>query len=767
MIAMKKLLLFFLIISLIPQILLAVDKSPETIIIEVKKGDTLRKIAGKYLGNPDAWHEIMRMNSLKSADQLRVGDKLRLVANSNVLARKTIIEAQESISNAVDAGASIYAQTPLEEAKKLLLEAQTVLKDGRFVTARMHAFGAKQKADFAYAMCSSMNVKEVRATLSDLEGGVETKKEEEVVWHSAEMNMNLYNGHKVRTFASARSDVTFINGDLMRIGENSLAVIKEMKLDTRRRSVKSSVVLLQGDIAAQLQRIKSGDSFEMATETGVELDVDSKDFFVDVEEESKVTRVAVYDDAGKIEVSSAGESVSVGANQGTKILPNRPPEELRELLVPPRLLSPEDRARFTHNQIKLVWNPVKGAAFYKLEVASDHEFKYLVTSENDLKQTEFSIFLEEGKYYWRVKCIDSDYFPGAYSPFFSFEISIDREPPPLLIKTPRQNEVLLSDTVKVTGTTEPKVNLLINGTKINVNSNGEFAYEFQLDKNQINFIVTDMSGNITRATRNVVLSTNKPTIVLDETIEEITNQINLPISGTAEHSDEVYINDKKIHLNKKDRFNSTIRLQKGKNEISIVARDNYGRQDGKRFLIILDTKAPDINLRQSIQRSMTTEEEIRFYGTVDESSEFTINGELIPLVNDDVFNVTFELEEGENQFSFQAVDRAGNRTVQERTITKDSQPPELLSHSITPNPVTETYRVELTVSVKDDGVGERKILKYAIEGENNFYKEGILERNNAGVYSGEVIIPQNVKGYLRFDYIIVEDYLGNSKKYEL
>lgn len=44
----------------------------------VKKGDTLRKLANRYYGDPAAWRLIARANKLKDPGKLKVGKKLRI-----------------------------------------------------------------------------------------------------------------------------------------------------------------------------------------------------------------------------------------------------------------------------------------------------------------------------------------------------------------------------------------------------------------------------------------------------------------------------------------------------------------------------------------------------------------------------------------------------------------------------------------------------------------------------------------------------------------
>ena len=43
----------------------------------VKKGDTLRKLANRYYGEPNEWRRIAKANKIKDPTKLKVGRKLR------------------------------------------------------------------------------------------------------------------------------------------------------------------------------------------------------------------------------------------------------------------------------------------------------------------------------------------------------------------------------------------------------------------------------------------------------------------------------------------------------------------------------------------------------------------------------------------------------------------------------------------------------------------------------------------------------------------
>lgn len=52
------------------------NKLPTTHV--VKKGDTLRKLANRYYGEPGRWHRIARANKIKDPSKLKTGRKLRI-----------------------------------------------------------------------------------------------------------------------------------------------------------------------------------------------------------------------------------------------------------------------------------------------------------------------------------------------------------------------------------------------------------------------------------------------------------------------------------------------------------------------------------------------------------------------------------------------------------------------------------------------------------------------------------------------------------------
>lgn len=74
-----------------------------------------------------------------------------------------------------------------------------------------------------------------------------------------------------------------------------------------------------------------------------------------------------------------------------------------------KLTSPKFMTKIAGNSAKLEWTAVEGATNYHVQVATDPNFKWLVTNDQWVKSNSFdATSLEENKkYYWRVASVKS------------------------------------------------------------------------------------------------------------------------------------------------------------------------------------------------------------------------------------------------------------------------------------------------------------------------------------------------------------------------
>lgn len=90
------------------------------------------------------------------------------------------------------------------------------------------------------------------------------------------------------------------------------------------------------------------------------------------------------------------------------------------------LLEPKALSVVTGKQVTLKWKPATTATHYKVQVATDANFKWLVSENNNVTETKFEVSgLEANKhYFWRVYSVKADNEPGwtsSFSQMSSFE----------------------------------------------------------------------------------------------------------------------------------------------------------------------------------------------------------------------------------------------------------------------------------------------------------------------------------------------------------
>lgn len=105
----------------------------------------------------------------------------------------------------------------------------------------------------------------------------------------------------------------------------------------------------------------------------------------------------------------------------------------------------------------------------------------------------------------------------------------DNTPPGLSIETPADGTVTENSTIRVSGETEPGVELIINGIVVDVDANGDFEFQLALIEgpNLIEATATDEAGN--PKTKSVTVTYENPVHELEdikEELEETKNKLN-------------------------------------------------------------------------------------------------------------------------------------------------------------------------------------------------------------------------------------------------
>ncbi len=176
---------------------------------------------------------------------------------------------------------------------------------------------------------------------------------------------------------------------------------------------------------------------------------------------------------------------------------------------------------------------------------------------------------------------------------------------------------------------------------------------------------------------------------------------------------------------------------------------------------MLETQIPILEITNAIPR-YTKDESLKLEGSLMEGDSLFINNELISLVNNK-FEKTIYLVEGKNNFDIIAADIAGNRMSKSISITKDSTPPKLLEHQIIRDSKNKNeYFLKITAS-DITGLKKSAVVTINVDGVD---RDIILKLTNNSSYSKKIFLNEEpTTAFIK--NILLEDYMGNSKRYEV
>lgn len=339
------------------------------------------------------------------------------------------------------------------------------------------------------------------ATLTFYSGSVEVQRATELSWGDAREKMQLESGDRVRTFSNSRAEVTFDDGNVLKIKSDSLIVIGNLTENVRTKVRKSSVKLLVSNIEADIKKsVVEGSEFrvEMPTATA---EIKKARFAVSVGEDNR-SNVKVFE--GKVGIDTGRQKIELGNRKSIMIDALNQLSKPENVLPGPAVVSPPALGRFFTNSGSLPmdcrWKAVKGASSYQLEIATDYYFDKIVFSRGSIEETSFKVpELGGNVFYFRVAAFDARRQSGDFSEIVPFRVIVDRVPPFVevtkfvVLRSGDSQEVLIN------GQTEPLAKVEIGGRRIEVDESGAFSTvvrKFSPGQEQIEIVVRDRAGNV-------------------------------------------------------------------------------------------------------------------------------------------------------------------------------------------------------------------------------------------------------------------------------
>jgi hypothetical protein len=346
-------------------------------------------------------------------------------------------------------------------------------------------------------------------------------------WKGSKAQMELYQGDTLRTLEDSRARVKFLNKELLSLEPDSMAVIKPVE------DAEADIVLKSGSVFTGHARVVTASArvtprtLETRYSASIEPDL--------------TTRVEVF--KGVAAVEAQGSEVDVAAGMQTRVRPGLAPEVPRRLENAPALevraqefasaaavgggtapnprgseampVPSADAATLRGDIDSLsVGVPILG---FHVQTSVDREFKKLVFDrkyENDERFSPADANLAPGAYWWRIAVVDLLGTEGTYSEPRYYTVGVKRAARApgaelgelLTIMSPESGAVLTSDTVRVVGVLrDDTLTLEIGGKPVRIDADGNFVAVIPLQDgvNEIEVVVSDGKGNVTRVSRRV------------------------------------------------------------------------------------------------------------------------------------------------------------------------------------------------------------------------------------------------------------------------
>lgn len=339
------------------------------------------------------------------------------------------------------------------------------------------------------------------ARLTFYSGSVEVQRASDLNWKPATEKMQLESGDRVRTFSNSRGEITFDDGNILRIKPDSLIVIGDLTENVRTKVRKSSVKLLVSSIEADIKKsVIKGSEFRLEMPTAV-AEIEKARFSVDVGEDQG-SEVRVYE--GKVGIDTGTERVELDERKTIMISALKQLTRPESLLPAPAVRSPAPLDRlFTSTgslPLDVSWNEVPGGRSYRLEIATDRFFDKVVFKKEGVVKPSFLVpELGGNVFFLRVAAVDGKKKTGDYSEPVPFRIIVDTVPPHLevtrfvVLKSGGSREVL------VNGQTEPFATVQVGGRSVSVDENGSFSTVVKRvapGQEEIEIVARDRAGNM-------------------------------------------------------------------------------------------------------------------------------------------------------------------------------------------------------------------------------------------------------------------------------
>ncbi len=257
-------------------------------------------------------------------------------------------------------------------------------------------------------------------------------------------------------------------------------------------------------------------------------------------------------------------------------------------------------------------------------------------------------------------------------------VFVDTVAPDLLITVPENGASVNIDTLNLTGNfTEVISRLTVDSTEAFIDG-ANFSIDIVLIEgvNNIRLVATDLVGNVGAVTVRLYLDVTSPGLDLvgflwneeeDAFDPMFTNNRTFELRGSTELGADIHIDGQAYDADELARFLAELPLEEGENVLVVLITDRAGNEFTTDLTLILDTYAPQLEVRSPKDRSRTSNDYVWVSGTVTPGDWITI-GEHTSVSDNGTFRIKVSLDDALSLLVITASDEAGNQVSVKRLV---------------------------------------------------------------------------------------------------
>ncbi len=259
-------------------------------------------------------------------------------------------------------------------------------------------------------------------------------------------------------------------------------------------------------------------------------------------------------------------------------------------------------------------------------------------------------------------------------------VVVDTLPPTLRLANLAEVSRVREANLTIEGLTDPDAVVQLQGDPsfIPVSGDGRFNLKRQLveGSNIIQLIATDPAGNTTTVSREAILVTRPPEVVITNPLnDQWTNQNIITVAGAIPAGTRLKVNGQEAAVNEASQFEREIILQEGDNIIRLEAIDDVGNVASQEIIVHRKTTPPTLELNVA-DNQIFQQSDVQIVGKTNSGATVLVGGQAVAVSPLGEFQTNVKLLTGENLLEVAAQDQAGNVTQRQYRLNYEITAPE-------------------------------------------------------------------------------------------